>query len=345
MPAKNSSVEDILESMGERPLIDLRTPSEFRRGHIPGAVNIPLFNDEERARVGKTYKQVHPREALLEGLEYVGPKMRDIVEKAEFLADGSRVAVHCWRGGKRSASVGWLLDFAGMEVAVMEGGYKAFRHYVLDYFEKAAHQFIVLGGRTGSGKTEILSQLRDRGEQVIDLEGLARHKGSAFGGLGQGDQPSGEQFENELQAILAKFDPDRPVWIENESQGIGRVYIPETLWDKFLHAPIIQLEVPLKKRVDRLTSEYAGFDKAELREAFYKISKRLGGQHLKRALEALGRDDYSEAATIALRYYDKAYDHSLGRRTPVLAEKLVLKGSFSPPEVVNELMKISLQVD
>jgi len=312
--AKNYDIEGFVRLSDECPLVDVRTPAEFEHGHLPGAVNMPLFSNEERARVGTTYKQAGPEKALLEGLEFVGPKMRRFVERAEAIAPGKRIALHCWRGGRRSASLGWLLEFAGFEVGLLRGGYKAFRRHVLQWFEVRPLPLLILGGPTGSGKTAILQALAAKGEQVVDLEGLARHKGSAFGALGEDRQPSVEQFENELFDHLRRLDPRRPIWLENESRAIGRVYLPDSLWRRMAKAPLLHLDAPLQRRVQRLVDDYAGFSKAALAASFEKIKKRLGGQHLKAALAALDRDDYAQAAAIALRYYDKAYHHTLTRR-------------------------------
>ncbi|MFK7783533.1 MAG: rhodanese-like domain-containing protein, partial [Crocinitomicaceae bacterium] len=134
-------------------LIDVRTPAEYEKGHIPGAVNLPLFTNEERVIVGTTYKQRSPEKALLEGLDFVGPKMSGFIKQAKVLAPEKKVTVHCWRGGKRSFSMAWLLEIAGFEVNTLKGGYKAYRNEVLSSFEKIKHQIIILGGRTGCGKT------------------------------------------------------------------------------------------------------------------------------------------------------------------------------------------------
>lgn len=311
-------IEELLSAMAERPLIDVRTPAEFTQGRIPGAFNLPLFSNEERAVVGTIYKQQGPDEALLRGLDYVGPKMRHFIEKAEDLAPRRRVAVHCWRGGKRSDSMSWLLDFAGFEVLVLNGGYKTFRQYILEYFEKNRFQIIILGGHTGAGKTHVLNALKAMGEQVIDLEGIAHHKGSAFGALGEQPQPSVEQFENELVLAFSSIDPHKRVWLENESRAIGKVFIPGALWEEMRSAPTINLAVPLSLRVERLVADYARYPKQGLIDSFEKISKRLGGQHLKAALEALENDDFSTAAGIALQYYDKTYSYGLEQRNPRL---------------------------
>ena len=176
-----------------------------------------MFTDAERARVGTLYKQQGRDAAMLEGLRIVGPKMALIVEKARMLAPDGKIGVHCWRGGERSASVAWLLEKAGfIEVFTLQRGYKAFRELVLSSFS-SPKKLMILGGYTGTGKTEMLALLREQGEQVVDLEGLARHMGSAYGGIGKGAQPTTEHFENLLWDELSKQDPHRTIWLEDES--------------------------------------------------------------------------------------------------------------------------------
>lgn len=312
--ARQIEIEEIFDHLAERPLIDVRTPAEFAKGHIPGAHNLPLFTNEERAVVGTAYKQESPEEALLRGLEFVGPKMRSFVEQSGQISGERQVVVHCWRGGRRSESMGWLLKLAGFDVLTVRGGYKAYRNYILQSFEKRTLPLIVLGGYTGSGKTEVLKALAARGEQVIDLEGLARHKGSAFGALGEAGQPSVEQFENDLYEAFRAIDPGRRVWVEDESQSIGRVYIPLGFWRQMRRAPVFFLDIPRPERVRYLVESYAQFPKEQLAGSFTRIQKRLGGRHLQVALAAMDAGDFAKAAEIGLQYYDKAYRFGLNKR-------------------------------
>ncbi len=307
---------ELLEQADRVPLIDVRSPSEHARGHIPGSVNIPLFSDAERGEVGTCYKQRGRDEAVLLGLRLVGPRLGDLVEQARAIAPEGRIAVHCWRGGERSASVAWLLDKAGFaDVRTMRGGYKAFRRHIQEWFSRP-WDLRVLGGYTGSGKTELLALLRELGEQVVDLEGLAQHKGSAFGGLGQAPQPSTEHFENVLWQVLWTVDPSRPIWVEDESLMIGRVRIPDALFARLRAADLYFVDMPIEDRVQRLVSDYGGTSAEELKEPVRRIEKRLGPQHCKAALEALDRGDLAEVARITLRYYDKAYLRGARERDP-----------------------------
>jgi tRNA 2-selenouridine synthase len=313
------SPEEAVEQLADIPLLDVRTPAEFGEAHIPGAHNLPLFSNEERAEVGTLYKQVSPKKAFLRGLEFVGPKMRELVEQAEALAPAGKVQLHCWRGGQRSSSVGWLLDLSGFEVQVIRGGYKAYRTWVQAALAEVKANFLIVGGPTGAGKTEVIHGLKAAGEQVIDLEKLAHHKGSTFGALGESPQPTVRQFENDLWEAFRQLNPKQRIWLENESRAIGRVYIPEGFWKTMTEAPLFDLQVSHEDRLNRLVQQYASFSDAQLAEAFGRIRKRLGGQHLKAALEALEEKDYHKAAEIALVYYDKAYHHhtfeKVGRQT------------------------------
>lgn len=331
-----------LNDFEEWPLLDVRTPAEYAEGHIPGALNLPLFSNEERVVVGTLYKQTGPRAAFLKGLEYCGAKMAWYVLEAQHLAPGGRAVVHCWRGGQRSGSLSWLLSFSGMEIMTLEGGYKAYRSYIHDQFLKYQLQPIVLGGASGSGKTQILQELAKKGEQIIDLEALAHHKGSAFGALGQGNQPTVEQFENNLYEVFSTIERERRVWIENESKSIGRVYQPEGFWQQFKTAPLIDIQMPIERRIAFLVEEYATFSKIDLKTAFFKIYKKLGGVQYQQACDAIDDDDYGHAAEIALRYYDKSYRHSNEKCNfnPVFAIS-VKESNFS--DIASELIEFANQ--
>jgi tRNA 2-selenouridine synthase len=302
-------ISEFLSAAQTLPVIDVRSPAEFEKGHIPGAHNIPLFSNEERALVGTRYKQQGKDSAVLLGLEFVGPKMASFVKQAAALSKGRKLLVHCWRGGMRSSSFCWLLNTAGIEACTLRKGYKAYRHLVQKSFE-APLQMIVLGGETGSGKTDMLKQIAARGEQFIDLEGLAHHKGSSFGALGQAAQPSVEAFENLLAACIAKTDPARRVWVEDESRSIGRVFVPPAFWAQMKSAPLLRVEIPREERIKRLLSEYGSFSKEELAAAVTRIEKRLGGLSTKQCIDALEAGDLQTVASVTLDYYDKAYHHN-----------------------------------
>ena len=305
------NIADLWNVLGEYVLIDVRTPAEYQKGHIPQAINMPLFSNEERVEVGTIYKQESPEKALKRGLDFVGGKMIWFVDEAEQVAPDKKVVIHCWRGGKRSQSIAWLLGMAGFDVLTLEGGYKAYRNFIREAFYKEKLKLIVLGGRTGTGKTQILKALKEQGEQIIPLEKMAHHKGSAFGSIGETVQPSSESFGNTLFECLREIDQTRPIWIENESRSIGRIHIPDGLWEQMKSAPLINIELPFDERLNILVDVYANYPDEDLLAAFYKLKKRLGGLALKKAVDAIELSDYKTAAAIALKYYDKAYQYNL----------------------------------
>lgn len=302
-------------------LIDVRSPKEFEQGHIPGAINIPLFNNEERAIVGTLYKQQGRQQAILKGLEIVGPKMASIVESAQNIAKNNVVFVYCWRGGMRSGSVAWLLETYGLKVYLLKGGYKTFRKAVLDSFAQQL-KYIILGGKTGSGKTLILQKLKEKGEQIIDLEGIAHHKGSAFGALGEKAAPSQEQFENKIYAEILQLDPSKHIWLEDESRLIGNKVIPDGLWQQMTNAKVIHINLPFNDRLEYLVKEYGKYSVEQLKESILKITKRLGPEQTKISLEALDKNDLRTACQMCLTYYDKTYSHGLSKREKRSVEEL-----------------------
>ena len=309
------TIEEFLPLTDTLPLIDVRAPKEFAHGHIPGAINMPLFNDIERAKVGIRYKQGGKENAVLLGLEIVGPKMADFVKQARKIAPKKEVLIHCWRGGMRSESMAWLLETSGMKTYTLEGGYKAYRRHIRSGFSKPVN-LIVLGGFTGSGKTDILKELERNNYQFLDIESIANHKGSVFGTLGQEPQPTNEQFENNLAAAWRKFDFEKPLWVEDESRNLGFCGIPEPLFFQMRNAVLIKIIVPKKARAKRLVREYGSFDKESLSEQLIKIRERMGGQNLKTAMQALESDDLEKVAELSLQYYDKAYKHAGKDRNP-----------------------------
>lgn len=301
-------IEEFLPLTDDLPLVDVRAPKEFAQGHIPGAINIPLFSDEERAEVGIRYKNNGNESAVLLGLELVGPKLADFAKKAKKLAPQKEILVHCWRGGMRSKSMAWLFETAGLKARTLDGGYKAYRRFIREQFSKPS-KIIVLGGYTGSGKTDVLKELQNQGEQFLDLEGISHHKGSAFGQLGQDKQPTNEQFENNLADDWRKFDFNRTIWVEDESRMLGWCGIPEPLFQKIRNSLLLKIIIPKAVREKRLVKEYGEFDEEVLRQSLNKITDRLGGLAHKQAKGALESGDMAKVAEITLFYYDKAYLH------------------------------------
>ena len=320
MPVQKTDIDTFLSLAATHPVLDVRSPGEYAHAHIPGAYSLPLFTDEERKVVGTAYKQQGREAAIKIGLDYFGVKMRKMVEEVEELlsnnqSKGKTVLVHCWRGGMRSAGVAWLLDLYGFKVYTLVGGYKAYRNWVLQQFEKQ-YPFKILGGYTGSGKTLVLKELQKNGATTIDLEQIASHKGSAFGELGMPAQPTQEMFDNllatSLHAAIGK-DPEA-IWLEDESQRIGLVNLPQAFWNTIRKAPVYFLDVPFEERLEYITEEYGKMQKEKLVNAIIRIQKRLGGLDAKNAINFLLEDNYKESFRILLRYYDKHYNKGLHNR-------------------------------
>lgn len=307
-------LESFLAAVPHGTCLDVRSPGEYAAGYLPGALSFPLFSDAERAEIGTAYKQVSVEKAFELGLLYTGPKMPALVRQARHLAAGRPVFLYCWRGGQRSGALAWLLSQAGIEVYVLDGGYKAWRQYAHQLLEQP-YQLRVLGGPTGSGKTDVLHALAAAGEQVIDLEALAAHKGSAFGAIDMPPPPTQEHFINLLADQLRQLDATRPIWVEDESRMIGQLNIPTAFFKQLLQAACIVLDLPAEMRLQRLVADYGRADQRQLRLAFEKIGRKLGGQHLKAALAFLEQGQLTEAAELALRYYDRAYALDLKERS------------------------------
>lgn len=346
MTIQKVTIEEFLQLAKQHPVFDVRSPGEYAHAHIPGAISLPLFSDEERKVVGTAYKQESKQAAIKFGLDYFGVKMRAMVEKVELLVNDRKklakkqqqmnneqkttsiVLVHCWRGGMRSAGVAWLLDLYGFTVYTLVGGYKVYRKWVLAQFEKE-YSFKIIGGYTGSGKTLVLQQLAQQQQSTIDLEALANHKGSAFGALGEDPQPKQEMFENLLAEKLADIrgqlaeEGTLPttnnhrstcIWLEDESQRIGNLQLPMPLWFNMRKSPVYFLDIPFEERLNYLTEEYGKFKKEQLVNAIIRIQKRLGGLETKNAINHLLENNCKECFSILLTYYDKLYNKALLNR-------------------------------
>jgi tRNA 2-selenouridine synthase len=346
------TIKDFLQASNGKLLLDVRSPSEYHHAHIPTAISFPLFTDEERKVVGTTYKQKSREDAIKIGLDFFAPKMRKMIEEVESLFTSGQSAgalhskkeifVYCWRGGMRSAGVAWLLDLYGFKVYTLAGGYKTFRNYVLQTFEQP-FPFKIVGGYTGTGKTEVLNELQRRGETVIDLERIASHKGSAFGSFKMPPQPKQEMFENILATeLLQKATGNNPpateqsgdkgtnspltnhhspltprpspIWLEDESQRIGDLNIPGAIWKQMRQSPIVFLEIPFEERLNHIVTEYGDCEKDKLIDSTRRISQRLGGLDTKNAIAFLENCEIKEAFRILLAYYDKHYLKGLHNR-------------------------------
>ena len=307
------NVKEFLKKGIETPIIDVRSPAEFTQAHIPGAVNLPLFSNEERATVGTIYKKKNKEKAVLAGLDIVGPKMAGFVVKAKKISKDNKILIHCWRGGMRSGSMAWLFQTAGLNVEILEDGYKAYRQFIKNEFTNNAN-ILILSGSTGSGKTDVLKELYKLDEQIIDLEGIAHHKGSAFGSIGEKKQNSTEQFENNLYKAWAKLDLKKRIWVEDESKAIGANHIPDEVFVQMRAAAVIKINVPKEVRIKRLVKDYTYVDKEILIYHLNRIQKRLGPNETKIAIESVQNGDMTYAVDLSLTYYDKAYNHGLLKR-------------------------------
>ncbi len=295
------------------PLLDARSPSEYAQGHIPHAVNLPILDDAMRKRVGITYAQQGRQAAVREGFRVTSSWLPELSLQIEALAIHRCIRVYCWRGGMRSAALAFLADLLGMDSLLLEGGYKFYRRLAHSYFTKP-WKLIVLGGMTGSGKTELLHLLRVAGQQVLDLESLAAHKGSVFGHLGQSPQPSTEYFENLIFEQLYGFNPEQVVWVEDESITLGRCFIPRPFFEQMQKAPLVWIERDRESRAKRLTEEYKGHDKNELMTSVDKIARRLGLQKAAQIKQLIAEESFADAALLLLDYYDKTYSLCVSKR-------------------------------
>jgi len=328
-------IEEFLALSDSFPVIDVRAPLEFEQGHIPGAINIPLFDNHERKVVGTKYKQINKESAMYAGLEFAGKKLVKLAKQGERAAGINKtLLVHCWRGGMRSKSMVWLFETLGLTCHLLEGGYKSYRRHVKEVAARPLN-LCVIGGRTGSGKTAILHQLDRLGEQTIDLEGLAHHKGSAFGALGESEQPTTEQFENDLCRKILELDPEKTTWIEDESRNIGKCVLPGEFYSRMRESTLVFLDISREHRADHLLVDYARYKAEDLKDCIVKIGKRLGGDRTREALESIDRGDFRSSAMITLHYYDKAYMFSLEKNHK---EYEVLASEDVDPEVNAELL-------
>jgi tRNA 2-selenouridine synthase len=343
---KKITIEEFIKLAKHLPVLDVRSPGEYKHAHIPTAYSLPLFNDEERKQVGTAYKQQSREEAIKIGLDFFGVKMRKMMEEAEKIVGSWQLAVgntqtaqcepliancvllHCWRGGMRSAAVAWLLDMYGFKVYLLTDGYKAYRKWVLAQFEKD-YNFNIIGGYTGSGKTLLLHELQKQNKTIIDLEGLANHKGSAFGALGEKPQPGQEMFENmlavELLDVSNKMTGEEGstsnnchlttvIYIEDESQRIGNLQIPMPLWYTMRKSSVYFIDIPFEERLNYITADYGKQNKESLQDAILRIQKRLGGLETKNAIGYLNENNYTACFSILLSYYDKWYYKGLLNR-------------------------------
>lgn len=306
-------IEEWLDIVPGLQVFDVRSQGEYTHAHFPGALNLPLLNNEERAIVGTLYKQEGNQAAVIKGYELVGHKFQDYLKHALSIAPSKEIGIYCWRGGLRSNIMAFLLHSAGFTVHLLKGGYKSYRKWVAGILT-AQKNLAVIGGKTGSGKTYVLASLKKAGQQTIDLEALSNHKGSAFGGLGQLPQPAYEMFENMLAMQWSKLNPDQVTFIENESRTVGHVKIPDRIFEMMRNAITFDIQIPGEVRVKHILHEYGQFSIDELKACTSKLVKRLGHLRLQQAISLLEEGKMEEWIYLLLEYYDDNYAYGNSTR-------------------------------
>lgn len=301
--------------------IDVRTPAEFAEASIPGAVNIPFFSNEERAQVGIVYKQSGSIAARRLGMEIVSPRIPDLVYQALSCPRNEElpVVIFCWRGGMRSQVMAVLFNLAGLPTRQLSGGHKGFRRHVIDFLAAAEWgRFFVLRGFTGVGKTRLLLHLAAEGFPVIDLEGMAEHRGSAFGGLGKGPQPSQKMFETLLWDRLRKVPREGYALLEGESRHIGKLTLPEHVYDSLQQGATLWINASLDYRARIILEDYPtlGHMKGAFTAPIKTLERRLGKKTVTDLLYLLEQDRWEELARELMTvYYDPLYSHSRPEKT------------------------------
>jgi tRNA 2-selenouridine synthase len=343
MPIEKTDIDTFLRLSKQFPVLDVRSPGEYAHAHIPAAFSVPLFTDEQRKVIGTAYKKQSRKIAVEIGINYFSERMKSVQketlnsleewqknhpEESSKMKSNPTFLVHCWRGGMRSETVAWLLNLYGYNIYVLKGGYKAFRRWTLKQLDKE-YRFNILGGFTGSGKTEVLKEMKKEGMPVIDLEGLANHRGSSFGSLGQNPQPSQEMFENMLAIELRKlqnslkfqvanelsdFNEQPVIWLEDESRHIGSVGFPLSFWEQMRKSPVYFIDVPKEERLKFIVDMYGKFEKEKLEACILNIQKKLGGLETRNALRFLEEGNERDCFEILIRYYDKLYTNGLNKR-------------------------------
>ncbi len=312
-------------------IIDVRSPSEFAQDHIPGAINLPVLDDAERAEVGTIYKQVCPFTARKTGAALVTKNIsQHLIEHFASKDKNYRPLVYCWRGGQRSNSMAVVLTQIGWQVTVLQGGYKTYRAYVRDQLQQLPEQFTyqLLSGLTGSGKTYILRQLSQRGVQVLDLEGLANHRGSLLGEAWEGKpspQPEQKYFESLLLHQMQSFDCNAPVWVEAESNKIGQVYLPQSLWQKIKQASCVEIQLPYSARVQLLLQQYPHLitHPDVLKAKLQALKSRYGRQKLNQWYQLIDTGQWENLVKDLLEsHYDPTYTQSMRRDFKSVADVL-----------------------
>jgi len=345
MNFKSNDLKEFRRTMGL--LIDVRSPDEYYKGHMPNSINIPIFDNEERTIIGKKYKISGRQIAIREGFKIIENKIDKLINeflliKEQFLITTSNkfsnnfnIKIYCARGGMRSQSMSWLLEKFKYPCITLKGGYKTYRNWVLNSF-KDKQNLIVIGGKTGTRKTKILIKLRTLDYQILDFESLANHRGSSFGGLGMLPQPTNEQYENLISENIDKFDKFKFIFVEAESPNIGKNRIPNELYKQIKISKRIEIIRDERIRIEELVSTYSQYNKCDLKESVLRISKRLGPQRTKSALDSIDDEDWENVCKAVLEYYDKCYEYELKNKKDV---KILNMGLKTDNEIIKEIIK------
>ena len=344
MNFKSNDLKEFRKTKG--PLIDVRSPDEYYKGHMPNSINIPIFNNEERSIIGKKYKNFGREIAVREGFKIIENKIEKLIQeiiliKDEFISNeakflnGENIKIYCARGGMRSQSMLWLLEKFKYQCVTLNGGYKTYRNWVLNLF-KEKQKLIVIGGKTGTRKTKILNKLKSLDYQILDFESLANHRGSSFGGLGMIEQPTNEQYENLISEELNKFNNLKLIFVEAESPNIGKNRIPHELYKQMKSSKRIEIIRDEIVRIDELVNTYSKYKKNDLKKSVLKISKRLGPQRTKSAIDSIDNEDWENVCKSVLDYYDRCYEHELKDKKDV---KILNMGNKTDNEIINEIIK------
>lgn len=321
MPLFRIELSEFINPPENAVIIDVRSESEYQQGHIPGAVSYPLMHDEERVLVGTCYKQQGAQKAVELGYKLVGPRFYQIIRDVSKTYKDRLYYIYCFRGGLRSRIFSFLLESAGLTVYVLQGGYKNYRRFVLHDVLQKKYALRILGGFTGTGKTQLLQELRSR-FQIIDIELLAQHKGSSFGHIGMPEAPTQEQFENNFADALLSLNCSEIIWVEDENRTTGKLKIPDLFYETMRTSEVWFLEIPKEKRIAHIVAQYGANDKIQLEQSTFRLKKRLGDLRTREIISYLQAGNMELWASALLDYYDKTYTYGLKQRNPMQVHRI-----------------------